>query len=104
MTMTQAYMRELLINSADQYEPPTAAELAGAPLLDQWSLLDADDEDDLPAVVGVISGHPFDFIADGSLHVAAEAFAMDPQITWVRTLSRLYRLGRPQQEEGSDGH
>ena len=102
MAMTQDDMRELLINSASQYEPPTAEELAEAPLLDEWSLLDADDDDDLPAVVGVVSGHPYDFVADGSLHVGAEAFAMDPDLTWVRTLSRLYRLGAP--EEGSDGH
>jgi hypothetical protein len=100
MAMTPQYMRELLISTGARYEPPTPEDLAEAPLLDGWSLLDADDEDDLPAVVGIVSGHPYDFVADGSLHVGAEAFAMDAQMTWVRTLSRLYRLGTS--AEGSD--
>ena len=96
--MTPEYMRELLINSASQYEPPTPEELAAAPLLEVWSLEDVDDEDDLPAVIGYVHGH--EFAPDGSPLIADEAFAMDPDLRWVRTLSRLYRLGRP--EEGSD--
>ncbi len=102
MAMTPAYMRELLINTGARYEPPTEAELAEAPLIEGWSLLDADDEDDLPAIVGIVSGHPYDFVADGSLHVGAECFAMDPAMTWVRTLSRLYRLGTPAERSDAD--
>lgn len=94
MPMTPAYMRELLINSAAQYEPPTADELAKAPLLEDWSLEDMDDEDDLPAVIGRVYGH--DFAPDGSPMIAGECFAMDPELQWVRTMSRLYRLGQPE--------
>jgi hypothetical protein len=102
MAMTPQYMRELLINTAARYEPPTPEELAEAPLLDVWSLEDVDDEDDLPAVIGRVHGH--DFAPDGSPMIAGEAFAMDPELAWVRTMSRLYRLGRPEKVGGDDGH
>lgn len=100
MAMTPAHMRELLINTGARYEPPTPEELAAAAFIEDWSLLDVGDEDDMPAVIGIVSGHPHDFVADGSLHVGAEAFAMDADLRWVRTLGRLYRLGKP--AEGSD--
>jgi hypothetical protein len=99
MAMTPAYMRELLINTGARYEPPSPGELAEAPLIEDWSLEDVGDEDNMPAVIGVVSGH--DFVPDGGPLVAGEAFAMDPAMTWVRTLSRLYRLGTPE-AEGSD--
>lgn len=102
MPMTPAYMRELLINTGHRYKPPTADELAAAPMLDVWSLEDMDDADDLPAVIGRVYAH--DFTPDGSPMIAGEAFAMNQQMTWVRTMSRLYRLGTPEKEEGGDGH
>lgn len=101
MAMTPAYMRELLINTGARYERPTAEELAAAPLLEVWSLEDVDDEDNLPAVLGYVYGH--DFAPNGSPLIADEAFAMDQDLAWVRTLSRLYRLGTPE-KEGGDGH
>jgi len=101
MAMTPQYMRELLINSAAQYEPPTPEELSAAPVLEDWSLEDMDDEDDLPAVIGHVYGHGF--APDGSPMIAGECFAMDAQMTWVRTMSRLYRLGAPE-KDGGDGH
>ncbi|MBJ6986067.1 hypothetical protein [Devosia sp. MC521] len=96
---------ERLVNSADQYEPPTPEELAEAPLLEGWALLkDEDDEDDLPVVFGIISGHPA--VPDGGLHFGAECFAMDENWAWIMTMARLYRLGTPafgttQQEDGN---
>lgn len=98
MAMTEKEMRELLIDTGARYEPPTEAELAAAPLLEGWSLDDVDDDDVLPAVIGYVHGH--EFAPDGSPMIAGEAFALDPTLTWVRTLSRLYRLGTP--EDGDD--
>jgi len=100
MAMTPEYMRELLINTAARYEPPTPDELAEAPLLEDWSLENVGDEDNLPAVIGIVSGH--DFVPDGGPLVADEAFAMDADLGWVRTLSRLYRLGTPRAEFSDD--
>lgn len=89
--MTEQEMIELLINSSDQYVPPTPEELAEAPILELWALLDVGDPDKLPTAVGSVYGHPF--AKDGSLLVADECFAMAPDQTWVMTMSRLYRLG-----------
>lgn len=97
---------ERLISSAEQYEPPTAQQLAEAPLLEHWGLLhDVEDPDDLPVVMGSVTGHPL--APDGGLHFAAKCYAMAPDRSWVATMARLYRLGEPARnyettEDGDD--
>jgi hypothetical protein len=92
--MTNLRDIERLVNSADQWEPPTEEQLAEAPLLEAWSILrDDQDPDDLPVVTGIITGHPF--VPDGSIHFGAECFAMDPAWEWIATMARIYRLGEP---------
>lgn len=66
---------------------PTDAELKGAPILSDWtpvlSLLGL-------RFAGVVAGHPR---LGNSYAVTSQLWAADPSGHWVRTLSRLYRLG-----------
>ena len=67
---------------------PTAADLAGAPVLDWW----------LPtrrqvfSMIGVVSGHPT--ISDRHTALTTEIFAFDAAAGWARSWSRFYALGR----------
>lgn len=67
---------------------PTSGEIEGAPVIDDWTpTLRA-----RPAVAGVVSGHPL--LPPGRRKITSEAFVTDGA-SYVRTCSRLYRLGRP---------
>jgi hypothetical protein len=68
---------------------PTAAELAQAPLLDRWRATVT------PLglrLSGNVSGHPRLF---GTTTLISQLWAADSDDRWVRTLSRFYRLARP---------
>ncbi|MCW2282582.1 hypothetical protein M2323_000343 [Rhodoblastus acidophilus] len=66
---------------------PTAAELASAPIIDNWSFVPRPEM----ALAGLISGHPL----LGTKHgITSEIFALDETRSWVRTWTRWYRLGR----------
>jgi len=76
---------------------PTEDDLAGAPVLDDWSvsrlLPESDDDDDhyYLCLVGVVSGHPR--LPDGPVRTSC-LLVMDPANQWARTIGRYYRLGR----------
>lgn len=67
-------------------ELPTEAELRAAPIIDHWSLAVRPES----CVVGVISGHPS--IGEMRPGRTSSIFVYAPN-RWVRTWSRLYRLG-----------
>jgi len=67
---------------------PTGAELAGAPLIEDWHAVLT------PMglrLTGFVSGHPG--FSDRST-IISQLWAADASGRWVRTLSRFYRLGR----------
>jgi len=72
---------------------PDEAELAAAPYLDFW----AEIWRPAPVLTGIVRGHPS--IANDRPIVTSDVIAMDAAAGWARTLSRLYRLGSPQQSE-----
>jgi hypothetical protein len=66
---------------------PTAAEISSAPLLNLYEPALRPTE----CLIGWVEGHP-------RLHGAittSELWSYSPERGWARTLSRLYRLGRP---------
>ena len=65
---------------------PTAEDLVDAPLLDDWRVVTKE----VVALAGRVSGHPS--VPDGRKVVTSEYHATGE--TWVRTMSRYYRLGR----------
>ena len=68
-------------------EGPSSDELVEAPMLVDWEQIE------LPviALAGYAIGHP----KLGSGHITTtQIFAIAPDRTWVRTLSRYYRLGQ----------
>jgi hypothetical protein len=67
---------------------PTAADLAKAPVIDHWTMSVRPES----CLVGTISGHPsIGLMRPG---ITSGIFAFSPDLGWVRTLSRLYALGR----------
>ncbi len=72
---------------------PDEAELAAAPYLDFW----AEIWRPAPVLTGIVRGHPS--IANDRPIVTSDLITMDAAAGWARTLSRLYRLGSPQQSE-----
>ena len=66
---------------------PTAAELEAAPVLDRWRPGVRDAE----CLVGRVQGHP----SIGGAMTTSEVWTYAPSLGWARTLSRLFRLGRP---------
>ncbi|WP_175474377.1 DUF6634 family protein [Thalassobaculum litoreum] len=67
---------------------PSEAELATAPLIDQFSKVYAP----VPCLTGFIHGHPG--IPDGPGRTS-DLWVVAPDQGCVRTLSRYYRLGQP---------
>jgi hypothetical protein len=67
---------------------PREAELAGAPLLDDWRV---GTDGDALFFRGDVTGHPR--LSDGEI-VTSQVIAVDPHRAWIRTVSRWYRLGR----------
>jgi len=68
--------------------PPSEQELAPAPVLTLWTY--APLPGGLCCLAGVVVGHPR--IRDGSCFTSA-VLAIDPELKWARTVSRLYALG-----------
>jgi hypothetical protein len=67
---------------------PESARISEAPLLDSWMLGGVGDT---VAIRGFVTGHPL--VQDGQGIQAGPVLAMAPDRSWMRTLSRLYRLG-----------
>ena len=67
---------------------PTARELGAAPVLDQWRRA----ERPTSSLVGIVCGH---HPRDWRPTMTSALFAIDPDMGWARTWSRLYTLGRP---------
>jgi hypothetical protein len=68
---------------------PTAAELAKAPLLVDWSIVLTLNG---LALTGFAAGHP---MLGARAIVTSPLWVLDPKLCWARTLSRFYRLGVP---------
>ncbi len=68
---------------------PSTPEMAGAPMLDAWSM----GSRRVPALVGTVAGHRS--IAEARLTITSELFAIDPRGRWARTWSRFYWLADP---------
>ena len=66
---------------------PTAEELAAAPVLERWRPTVREAE----CLVGNVDGHP----SLGGLMTTSEVWTYAPALGWSRTMSRLFRLGRP---------
>lgn len=66
---------------------PTAADLAGAPVIDHWQPAVRPDH----ALIGFVTGHPT--VRSGRPAVTSSLYAIDPVAGWARTWSRFYRLG-----------
>lgn len=63
---------------------PIEADLAEAPLLDNW-------RPHGPCLAGMVTGHPI--ISDGPC-VTSLVLVVAADLSWARTLNRYYRLGR----------
>lgn len=69
-------------------EGPSPNDLIESPILVDWELIELP----VTAIAGYAIGHP----KLGSGHVTTtQIFAIAHDRTWVRTLSRYYRLGQP---------
>lgn len=81
-------LRELAddLEAIEEGVAPKEQDLLFAPILTGWSQL----PQQVPVIAGIVTGHPSleNFI------MTSQVYASDGQ-TWVRTLSRWYRLGRP---------
>lgn len=77
-------------------EGPTEAELATAPLIVGWhSAL-------TPVglrLIGFVTGHPR---LGNTAAMTAQIWAADAEGTWIRTLSRFYRLGVPFRQDAAE--
>lgn len=69
---------------------PSEHELAGAPVLTLWTCVPL--SAGLYRLAGLVVGHPR--LRDGSCFTSA-VLAIDPDLKWARTVSRLYALGPP---------
>lgn len=74
-------------------ERPTPADLADAPVLQNWRPVARS----VQALAGEVHGHP-DYVPGRTIRTS-EIFATDG-VTWVRTYSRWYLLGRPADAQG----
>lgn len=68
---------------------PSSDSLAMAPLIDGW----AEAVRTVTCLIGRMHGHP---TCRGSLSVTTDVWVWAPELGWARTMSRFYRLGRPQ--------
>ncbi|MGA0594280.1 DUF6634 family protein [Enterovirga sp. CN4-39] len=84
-------LRELsdVLDAIADGQRPTPADLADAPLLRNWS----PDTRALRIVTGEVTGHP-DF-PPGRRIWTSDLYAADPAGTWIRTMSRWYRIAEP---------
>jgi len=77
------------LDALTQAEPETIV-LADAPRIDRWC---AAVVDDLPVLLGVVTGHPLLRECARTMTSPLIRIALDKG--WARTFSRYYRLGRP---------
>jgi hypothetical protein len=70
--------------------PPETIANDDPPILDQWKLINRP----TPCLVGLSTGHPKLPGANREI-VTSDVWLMSDDLTWARTLSRWYRLGRP---------
>lgn len=63
-------------------------ELSSAPLLDSWCAIV---EDDVPLLVGRVSGHPH--LREGARVRTSPLMNLQPKAGWARSCNRFYRLG-----------
>ncbi|WP_338390857.1 DUF6634 family protein [Rhodobacter capsulatus] len=71
---------------------PEPSALATAPRIDRWCGAVVED---LPVLIGVVTSHPR--LREGARTMTSPLVRIAPQEGWARTLSRYYRLGRPDQ-------
>jgi hypothetical protein len=88
-------LRELAdaLQAIQEGEKPVAADLAAAPLLEEWSY----ETRSVPVLAGRVFGHPT--IPDGRHIVTSDLYACDGA-RWALSLSRFYHLGSPAQRRG----
>ncbi|WP_145732345.1 DUF6634 family protein [Nitrospirillum pindoramense] len=77
-----------------QGNKPSEGDLAVAPILENYSLIDRP----VFALQGTVFGHPT--IMDGPL-LSSEVVLFDPVHRWMRTRSRYYRLGHARPRDGA---
>jgi len=68
---------------------PTAASLHGAPMIDDWSIIDMPKK----ALTGRIYSHPHLGISPRGIGVTSDLYLIDTTLGVARTMSRWYRLG-----------
>ena len=68
---------------------PGDDELAGAPIIDHWSVALRP----LPCLIGGVHGQPN---LRGPISATSGLCIFAPDLGWARTVSRYYRLGRPE--------
>jgi hypothetical protein len=77
-------------------EGPTEAELAKAPLIVGWHCA-------LTPVglrlIGFVAGHP---LLGNTVAMTSQIWAADAKGTWIRTLSRFYKLGVPFRQDAAE--
>lgn len=76
---------------------PSNVELDGAPVLTLWTYVPL--SGGLYRLAGLVVGHPR--LRDGTCFTSA-VLAIDPDLKWARTVSRLYALG-PSLDDSLDG-
>lgn len=67
---------------------PTRAELLAAPILRDYGFI----AQPVPVALGHCIGHPV--LRDGHI-TTSQVYMVDPELRWIRTLSRFYRLEAP---------
>ena len=68
---------------------PSAADLAGATVIDCWLPTTRL----APALIGLVTGHPRVGSESAKGTITSEVFAVNTTAGWARTWSRFYRLG-----------
>ena len=79
-------------NPPFELRPPTAEELRTAPSLRDWAVVLGSSV----RLTGTVRGHPDGPTSGTTGIVTSELLDVDPSLTWARTESRYYRLGKPQ--------
>lgn len=74
---------------------PAADELDSAPVISRWRVEDVDfgSGERHKHIFGFFEGHPF--ISDGNFGRTSPLLQLDPENTWARCRSRVYRLREP---------
>ena len=68
-------------------------ELDGAPVIDRWSAIQ---DPTAFRISGIMVGHPG---LGSGLGLTSQVYGISQDRTWVRTLSRVWRLGRPANDD-----